>query len=84
MQYLITKSDKKIRGVSLKIRRYLLSKLDINNRLTIIRGARGVGKTTILLQFANKFFNKNKTVLYVALDDLFFKQNTIYSLAEEF
>lgn len=84
MQNLITKSDKKIRGVSLKITRYLLSKLDINNRLTIIRGARGVGKTTILLQFANKFFNKNKTVLYVALDDLFFIQNTIYSLAEEF
>ncbi len=84
MQNLITKSDKKIRGVSLKITRYLLSKLDINNRLTIIRGARGVGKTTILLQFANKFFNKNKTVLYVALDDLFFKQNTIYGLAEEF
>ncbi len=84
MQNLITKSDKKIREVSLKITRYLLSKLDINNRLTIIRGARGVGKTTILLQFANKFFNKNKTVLYVALDDLFFKQNTIYGLAEEF
>ncbi len=84
MQNLITKSDKKIREVSLKITRYLLSNLDINNRLTIIRGARGVGKTTILLQFANKFFNKNKTVLYVALDDLFFKQNTIYGLAEEF
>lgn len=84
MQNLITKSDKKIRGVSLKIKRYLLSNLDINNRLTIIRGARGVGKTTILLQFANQYFNKDKTVLYVALDDLFFKQNTIYSLAEEF
>ncbi len=84
MESLVHKSDKKIRDVSLKIERYLLSKLDIKNRLTIIKGARGTGKTTILLQFAKKLLLKNKVVLYVALDDLFFKENTIYGLAEEF
>jgi len=84
MQKLILKSDRKIRGVSHKITRYLLSELDIKNRLTIIRGARGTGKTTILLQFAKQFFMQNKAILYVALDDLFFRENSIYSLAEEF
>ena len=84
MQNLISKSDKKIRSVSLKITRYLLPKLDLNNRLTIIKGARGTGKTTMLLQFAKQYLLEGKSVLYVALDDLFFKEKTIYGLAEEF
>lgn len=84
MQNLILKSDKKIRNISMEISRYLLSELDLKNRLTIIKGARGVGKTTLLLQFAKKLLLKHKNVLYVALDDLFFEENTIYGLAEEF
>jgi predicted AAA+ superfamily ATPase len=84
MQNLIYKSDKKIRNISLETTRYLLSALHLKNRLTIIKGARGTGKTTLLLQFAKKYLNKKNEVLYVALDDLFFKENTIYGLAEEF
>jgi hypothetical protein len=44
-------------------------------------GARGVGKTTILLQLAK---HSDKEVLYVALDDLFFTENSLYTLAENF
>lgn len=84
MEILIQKSDRKIREVSMEITRYLLHKINPNNRITIIKGARGSGKTTLLLQYAKKFAPINKSVLYVALDDLFFKENTMYHLAEEF
>lgn len=84
MENLVIKSEKKIREVSLKITRYLLEKLNITNKLSIIKGARGSGKTTLLLQFAKKFANPYKSTLYVALDDLFFQENTLYGLAEAF
>ncbi len=41
-----------------------------------------MGKTTLLLQIAHHF--KQKKVLYVALDNLFFSSNSLYSLAERF
>lgn len=84
MENLIRKSNKKIREVSLKITRYLLFEMNVGNRLSIIKGARGTGKTTLLLQYAQKFSNPNKATLYVALDDLFFQERTLYGLAEEF
>ena len=52
--------------------------------MSIIKGARGVGKTTLLLQYARLKIPKDKTVLYVSLDDLFFLSNNLYQLAEEF
>ena len=84
MDLLIQKSDRKIREISMEITRYLLPKINTNNRISIIKGARGSGKTTLLLQYAKKFATTNKATLYVALDDLFFKDNTLYHLAEEF
>ena len=84
METLILKSDRKIREVSMEITRYLLHEINPNNRITIIKGARGSGKTTLLLQYAKKYTQANKAILYVALDDLFFRENTMYHLAEEF
>lgn len=81
MENLLIKSTTKISGVSTEFERYLISQINLNNRLIAILGARGVGKTTMLLQLAKK---STKHVLYVALDDLFFSDNTLYSLAEDF
>ena len=63
-------------------KRYLYNEINKSNRLTAIKGARGTGKTTLLLQLAKDY--KSDEVLYVALDDLFFSENTIYGLAEKF
>lgn len=84
MESLIQKSDKKIRQVSMTIKRYLLAEINPNNRLSIIKGARGIGKTTLMLQYANQNKHPSKSILYVALDDLFFQDNTLYHLAENF
>jgi hypothetical protein len=82
MEKLLEKSARKINTVSMAFKRYLYTKINKSNRLTAIKGARGTGKTTLLLQLAKDY--KSDEVLYVALDDLFFSENTIYGLAEKF
>lgn len=67
-------------------RRYLSLEIDWSDRLIAIKGARGTGKTTLLLQRIKLDLNeehKNR-VLYATLDDLFFLENTIVDLAKDF
>ncbi len=64
--------------------RYLLTVIDWKNRLIGIKGARGSGKTTLLLQRIKFKLSKDYTPLYVSLDNLFFLENTLVSLAKEF
>ena len=82
MEILLEKSARKINNVSIAFKRYLYNEINKSNRLIAIKGARGTGKTTLLLQLAKDY--KSDEVLYVALDDLFFSENTIYGLAEKF
>jgi len=82
MEKIAEKSAKKINHVSVVFKRYLYAEINRANRLIAIKGARGTGKTTLLLQLAKDY--KSDEVLYVALDDLFFSENSLYSLAEKF
>lgn len=84
MDQLLQKSDRKINSISTEITRYLYDQINHKNRITIIKGARGVGKTTLLLQYARKLSQSEKNLLYVSLDDLFFQKNSLYELADEF
>jgi predicted AAA+ superfamily ATPase len=45
-------------------------------------GARGVGKTTMILQYIKENLDRNK-VLYVTADDLYFSENRLYDLADD-
>ncbi|MBT7995125.1 MAG: AAA family ATPase, partial [Bacteroidetes bacterium] len=47
-------------------------------------GARGVGKTTLLLQHIKENFKINEETLFVSLDDVYFTGNTLIDLAENF
>jgi uncharacterized protein len=82
MEALIIKSQKKIATAPTEFKRYLLSRMNLNQRFISVRGARGTGKTTMLLQIGAS--QSEKKILYLALDDLFFTQNSLYSLAERF
>ncbi len=48
-----------------------------------IIGARGVGKTTMILQYIKENLN-NKKALYVSADDIWFGENKLLDLADEF
>ncbi|MCF6298116.1 MAG: AAA family ATPase [Flavobacteriaceae bacterium] len=67
-----------------KRERYLLSEIDWSNQLIGIKGARGSGKTTLLLQYIKFKLPKDAEPLYTSLDNLYFLDNTLISLAKEF
>lgn len=64
--------------------RYLTNQIDWSNRLIGIKGARGSGKTTLLLQYIKFKLPKGAEPLYASLDNLYFLDNTLVSLAKEF
>ena len=84
MEKLIESSVRKINSFNQKFERYLFSKINWDNRLISIKGARGSGKTTLLLQYAKLLQKKQHSVLYIAMDDLFFLKNNLLELAEKF
>lgn len=63
--------------------RYLYSDIDWNSRLIIIVGARGVGKTTMILQHIKLTDAKNES-LYIAADSTYFSTNTLFDVASSF
>ncbi len=83
MEELKFESQQKIATLSLEFQRYLVNDIDLNNKLIAVKGARGAGKTTMLLQIAKKNFDLEKT-LYVSLDHIYFLDNKLYYLAKEF
>lgn len=84
MNTLIQKSLTKVKSVSVSFKRYLYHKIDWNDRLIIIKGARGAGKTTLILQYIKETFGYNDKALYVSLDDIWFADNRLVNLADEF
>lgn len=70
---------------STRTRRGLLDEIDLSARLVGIRGARGVGKTTLLLQIAELYHSEeNRECLYVNLNHLYFADRTILDFGREF
>lgn len=63
--------------------RYLHDKINWENRLVSILGARGTGKTTLLLQHI-KMCDDHATSLYVTADDFYFTTHRLFDLAKEF
>jgi uncharacterized protein len=84
MEELLLRSQQKVQKVPLDFQRYLLKHIKPGKRLTGIKGARGSGKTTLLLQYMALNLPKDGTALYVSMDDLFFNDQTLFGLAQEF
>ncbi|HNS17785.1 MAG TPA: AAA family ATPase [Bacteroidales bacterium] len=85
MDKLFQYSSARIQSVTLEFKRYLLDKITWNNRLIALTGARGIGKTTLLLQFIKENLNKDSgEVIYASLDDLYFSKTTLVEFADEF
>ena len=57
--------------------RFLFSSFNLKDRLTGLIGARGVGKTTLMLQYIKEVLG-SKQAFYVSADHLYFAQNRLY------
>ncbi len=64
-------------------KRFLFDKIDFSERLIGILGSRGVGKTTILLQYLHTIFKKKKT-LYIMADHPIVVELGLFNIADEF
>lgn len=82
MQSLYHISSLLVDKVSTAYVRYLYAQIDWNDRLIGIRGSRGVGKTTMLLQFLKLHQLNTQKALYVSLDNIWFSQHSLWELAE--
>ncbi len=81
---LLLQSKQIVEETDLKFNRYLADEINWENRLIAIKGARGSGKTTLMLQYIAKNLTLDHTVLYISMEDLFFYNNTLVSLADDF
>ena len=67
------------------VRRTLMDEIDWRDRMIGIKGTRGVGKTTFLLQYAKEKFGKDdRRCLYVNMNNFYFQGVGIADFARDF
>ena len=82
LQPLFNNYHRKIAKVNLRFKRYLYGQINWNARIISIKGARGVGKTTMLLQYILENYDNLDQTLYVSLDDLWFTTHSLIDLVD--
>ena len=74
-----------VEHLQVPVRRGLMDEIDWNDRLIGIKGSRGVGKTTFLLDYAREFFGAdNRECLYVNLNHFYFTECSLLEFASNF
>jgi len=83
MEKLVQRFQKLLSQTDTSFLRYNHQTIDWNDRMTAIVGARGVGKTTLILQHI-KLHHSLKDTLYVSADDFYFSEHKLLDFAENF
>ena len=82
LQPLFNNYHRKIAKVDTHFIRYLYTQINWDARIIGIKGARGVGKTTILLQHILLNYEDIDKTLYASLDDLWFSTHSLIDLVD--
>ncbi len=83
MEALFSRFQRLLSDTNTDFLRYLHDKIIWTDRMIAIVGARGVGKTTMMLQRIKLHHNISDT-LYVTADDMYFADHKLLDLAEQF
>lgn len=74
-----------VNHTNVPVRRALMDEIDWSSRLIGIKGTRGVGKTTFLLQYAKEHHDiEKRDCLYINLNNFYFQGKGIAQFAAEF
>jgi predicted AAA+ superfamily ATPase len=85
MEKLVEKFRRKLATLQTKFVRSIINEINWDARLIGIKGARGVGKSTLLLQYIklNLYSELNET-LYISLDNIWFAENKLSDVVDNF
>jgi len=83
MERLQATFDKLLRETTSTFHRYMYDRIDWNTRIVGLLGPRGVGKTTMVLQYIKENLPRKES-LYVVAEDLYFANHTLVDLADTF
>ena len=83
MRALYQKFETLLQNTPSDFKRYLYEDVSWDSRMLGIIGARGVGKTTMILQHIKEKLDSKKA-LYVSADDMYFSENRLLDLADDF
>ncbi|MDR2040359.1 MAG: AAA family ATPase [Bacteroidales bacterium] len=83
MDKLFEYSNKLIKEIGTMFFRYIYNEINWKNRMIGLIGPRGVGKTTLVLQYIKQNLNPAET-LYVTAEDFYFVDNRFTDLADTF
>lgn len=84
MENLLTQSRQLVQSTSIDFSRFLMRKIEWGARLTGIIGARGTGKTTLMLQRIKQTYGSAGKAVYLSLDDIYFTENRLVDVARQF
>lgn len=83
MERLFEYSNKLINEVDTSFLRYMHNEINWKSRMIGLIGPRGVGKTTLVLQYIKQNLNPQET-LYITAEDFYFVDNRITELVDTF
>lgn len=74
-----------VAAVDMSYRRYLCQQIDWRDRLICIKGPKGTGKTTLLLQHIRETFGvRSERAVYLAADNIWFSSHDIMDAVDYF
>lgn len=85
METLFAKQDRLLDHLQTQLVRHQMHEINWDARLLAIRGARGVGKSTLMLQYIKTHYAQySREVLYCTLDSIYFATHSLLDLADTF
>jgi len=81
---LFQKSNQILKLQNYKYKRYFYNTINFNDKMIGILGSRGVGKTTVIIQYLNSLDLPSNKKLYFSADSIITSSISLYDIADEF
>lgn len=84
LNILFEKYNKILKLQNYSYKRYIYDVIDFKDKMIGVLGSRGVGKTTLILQYLNSIDIPNEKKLYFSADSIITSSTSLYDIADEF